>query len=357
MSRARNIKPGFFKNDELGDCSIYARVLFIGLWCEADREGRLEDRPKRIKANILPYDDCDVDDLLNQLAERKFILRYQANGRNYIQVVNFTKHQQPHYKEVASEIPPPPGHADSGVVAFGVSEADRQRIFDRDGRACVECGATDRLSLDHIVPRSKGGTDDDDNLRTLCVRCNSSKSNRDARVNVGSTSGQRRDDGESTETLDDPLIPDSLNPDPLIADSRIPGKEKNGQARPKKPRSPSQSPPKPSADSLETDFEARFYGPYPRHVKRDDALKAWLKLSDGERDAAVDGLRRWLEGGAFSPDVSFVPYPASWLNGRRWSDDIAAVNPPKAAVAVNGFTLEDERAFRRANPLLRVVEP
>ena len=49
MARARNIKPGFFLNEELGVLPPLVRILFAGLWCIADRDGRLEDRPKRIK--------------------------------------------------------------------------------------------------------------------------------------------------------------------------------------------------------------------------------------------------------------------------------------------------------------------
>lgn len=108
MSRARNIKPGYFRNEELAECQPLARILFAGLWCEADREGRLEDRPRRLKADVLPYDNCDVDDLLSELAARKFVLRYVVNGQRYIQVLAFLKHQDPHYKERQSEIPPPP---------------------------------------------------------------------------------------------------------------------------------------------------------------------------------------------------------------------------------------------------------
>ncbi len=107
MARSRNIKPGFFLNDELAECDPLARLLFAGLWCIADREGRLEDRPKRIKAEVLPYDDCDVDQLLDQLAERGFIIRYEVDGSRYIQVTNFSKHQNPHKNEKDSEIPAP----------------------------------------------------------------------------------------------------------------------------------------------------------------------------------------------------------------------------------------------------------
>lgn len=117
MSRARNIKPGFFKNDRLAECDPLARILFAGLWCEADREGRLEDRPKRLKAEYLCYDNCDVDILLAQLYERGFIVRYGAGECKYIQIVAFKKHQNPHVKEGASTIPAPDKHGASTVLA------------------------------------------------------------------------------------------------------------------------------------------------------------------------------------------------------------------------------------------------
>lgn len=51
----------------------------------------------------------------------------------------------------------------------------RQRIFTRDGFACIHCGAVEFLAIDHIVAVANGGTDDDGNLQTLCIRCNSRK--------------------------------------------------------------------------------------------------------------------------------------------------------------------------------------
>ena len=110
MARSRNIKPGFFVNDELAEIEPIGRLLFIGLWTIADREGRLKDRPKKIKAQVLPFDDCDVDGLLNELEEKGFILRYMAGSCGYIQIINFGKHQNPHVKEQASEIPAPDMH-------------------------------------------------------------------------------------------------------------------------------------------------------------------------------------------------------------------------------------------------------
>lgn len=107
MARSRNIKPGFAKNEVLAELSPHTRLLFIGLWWLADRDGRLEDRPKRIKAEVFPYEDLDVDAMLGDLAESGFVVRYTLNGNDFIQVVNWSKHQNPHKNEVASQIPPP----------------------------------------------------------------------------------------------------------------------------------------------------------------------------------------------------------------------------------------------------------
>jgi hypothetical protein len=117
MPRARNIKPSFFTNDELAEIPALGRLLFIALWTMADREGRMEDRPKRIKAEALPYDDCDANELLDQLAERGFIARYTVGETRLIQVVNFCKHQNPHVKEGPSQIPAPDKPGASPVQA------------------------------------------------------------------------------------------------------------------------------------------------------------------------------------------------------------------------------------------------
>lgn len=107
MARSRNIKPGFFINDQLAEIEPLGRLLFAGLWTIADREGRIEDRPKRIKVEVLPYDHCDVDQLLEELHKRNFIIRYQIDGERYIQITNWKKHQNPHVKEKKSTIPAP----------------------------------------------------------------------------------------------------------------------------------------------------------------------------------------------------------------------------------------------------------
>jgi hypothetical protein len=60
----------------------------------------------------------------------------------------------------------------------GVTQAQRERILRRDRHTCVVCGANDVLHVDHVFPRSAGGPDVDENLQTLCVPCNLSKSDK-----------------------------------------------------------------------------------------------------------------------------------------------------------------------------------
>lgn len=107
MSRSRNIKPGFFKNDLLVELAFEYRLLFVGLWTMADRDGRVEDRPTKIRMEIFPADAVDVDAGLSALHDTGFILRYEVDGKRYIQVLAWSKHQNPHMKEAKSTIPAP----------------------------------------------------------------------------------------------------------------------------------------------------------------------------------------------------------------------------------------------------------
>lgn len=106
MARARNIKPGFFTNELLVELSFEYRLLFIGLWTLADKDGRLEDRPKRIKMNVFPADNVDVDAGLSDLQRQGFLTRYVVDGVACIQIINWDKHQSPHHTEKASVLPP-----------------------------------------------------------------------------------------------------------------------------------------------------------------------------------------------------------------------------------------------------------
>jgi len=115
LPRIRYLKPEFFSDEDLAELPFQTRLTFQGLWCYADKEGRLEDRPKYLKAMIFPYDKIDIEKELDLLSKGKksnplkpFIQRYEVEGRKYISIVSWTDHQSPHHTEKESVFPTPP---------------------------------------------------------------------------------------------------------------------------------------------------------------------------------------------------------------------------------------------------------
>lgn len=235
MARTRNIKPAFFDNDILGSLDPLVRLLFIGLWCIADRDGRLEDRPRRIKKTLLGYDDATAEEtngMLEQLAETGFIIRYETGGEQYIQIVNFSKHQNPNMKEKASEIPPPPGF--------------------------------------------EMGTYKEHSTSTVQAPC---KSEEETAPQPTETEGNT-EEGEVQKTL------------------------------------------------IEVRFAA-FWDAYPNKKAKTNALKAWNKIKpNGD---LFDKIMRAVDIQKRSEDWQrengrFIPYPATWLNGGYWDNEVKEVN-------------------------------
>ena len=107
MARARNIKPSFFQNEDLASLPPLARLFFVGLWTVADHKGCVEFRPKRLKVQLLPYDECDAEALAINLERSGFVRMYSVEGKAYLKVINFERHQNPHKNErdSGSEIP------------------------------------------------------------------------------------------------------------------------------------------------------------------------------------------------------------------------------------------------------------
>lgn len=254
MARARNIKPSFFSNELLAELPAFDRLLFIGLWCLADREGRLEDRPKRIKMELFPCDSYDVDSGLADLCAAGFVIRYQVEGHSVVEIVNFHKHQSPHGSEKDSTLPDKDGY-------LTVNERAKNVVL------------TGKSTKVHV----KG---------TL--------------VNV-------------KPPLDNALIPDVLIPDSLIPESL------------QKPSACASALAAPKPDPL--DGFAQFWLAYPRKTARQNAEKAWAKLRPDRSLQALVLVA--LAKQAKSPDWtkdggSFIPHAATWLNGKRWEDELPA---------------------------------
>lgn len=106
--RARNLKPAIFSNEFLAVSDPLYTIIFEGLWCIADREGLLEDRPAKIHMKINPGRAFEgTERSLVWLEENGFIRRYSIGQARYIQVIKFLEHQNPHQKEAPSKIPKP----------------------------------------------------------------------------------------------------------------------------------------------------------------------------------------------------------------------------------------------------------
>jgi len=212
----------------------------------------LEDRPKRIRAELLPYDSCDAGVLLDQLQEHGFVLRYSRDGKQFIQVLNFNKHQNPHVKEAASSIPDPfedeKAPDDPGITT--------ELVSDEPGASTVQApdqpdtNPADSLSLDSLIP--------------------------------------------------DSLIPESVAPQP------------------------------PQGECVTGEVErdvlfASFWKLYPRKTDKAKAQKAWAKLNPDRSlfEKIMRGLgnhcasRDWIKD-----DGQFIPHPTTWLNGKRWEDEV-----------------------------------
>ena len=121
MPRVRLLDPKFFTNEQIVDLPFEYRLLFAGLWTLADREGRLEDRPKRIRMSLFPCDSVDCDAGLQALHDAGLVVRYSVGGVAYLAIPAFGKHQKPHPREAQSVIPEPEGEP---KACLGLPKAD-----------------------------------------------------------------------------------------------------------------------------------------------------------------------------------------------------------------------------------------
>lgn len=125
MSRIRTIKPELFRHEVLFEAEVEfqlpLRIAFAGLFTCCDKEGRFRWRPRQLKLDILPYDDVDFSRVLDALATRGFIVKYEVNHEYYGCIPSWKKHQHINGKEMDSTIPPP---AENSFISLSKPEDD-----------------------------------------------------------------------------------------------------------------------------------------------------------------------------------------------------------------------------------------
>ncbi len=98
--RIRSIKPEFWTSDDIADLCWDTRLIFIGIWSYVDDNGVGRDVPKLIVADLFPLEDDPRETLatvsrgLRTLHEAGLIERYSVEGRPYLSVTGWNKHQK-----------------------------------------------------------------------------------------------------------------------------------------------------------------------------------------------------------------------------------------------------------------------
>lgn len=112
MARIRTIKPEFPQSESMGNVSRDARLLFVLLWTLADDSGRTRGNSRMLASLLFPYDADAADGIegwLSELEREKCIERYEVEGSNYLEVLNWEGHQKID-KRSAAKYPENPRH-------------------------------------------------------------------------------------------------------------------------------------------------------------------------------------------------------------------------------------------------------
>ena len=103
------------------------------------------------------------------------------------------------------------------------------------------------------------------------------------------------------------------------------------------------------ADDCESLF-SKFWAEYPRKEAKQNAIKAWKKINpDSElSEKIMEGLKKWKESDDWSRDGGrYIPHPASWLNGRRWEDEVYEHKPDKKVLPFQDFQQRDYSGYQK----------
>lgn len=114
MPTRRMIEPAIWQSESMGRLTIRQRLMFIGMFSNADDQGRLRASAPVIRSAVFPYDDislAEVESDILAISNERCILLYDVNGSRFEQIVNWWKYQK-HQWAYPSGIPKPDGWID-----------------------------------------------------------------------------------------------------------------------------------------------------------------------------------------------------------------------------------------------------
>jgi hypothetical protein len=179
VGRIRTIKPEFFKHSGLFDAEresgLPLRLGFAGLWTCCDREGRFKWRPRELKLDVLPYDDCDFSSVLDALAERGFVVKYGAAPEIFGHIPSWKSNQICNPRESQSKLPNPFDCREIDASATRGERVDHAGVKEGKGMEGNGEGNGTRGPLTICPEPARRGIDPSMMARGLCERLNLSR--------------------------------------------------------------------------------------------------------------------------------------------------------------------------------------
>lgn len=286
MARIRTIKPEFWTDEKIVECSFEARLMFIGMFNFADDKGNLVRSPKRIKMQIFPADMIDCEPLIKELSGAGLISEYSVSGVEYIHIDGFSKHQKIN-RPSATTIPTPEDVSDNSrkptpnYMDGSVSDDEKQT---HDSHTSKGVNTEDSLSAHDELTDGK------------------ERKGREEERNKTNLSDSNRTDSDKSD-------------------------ESKGQPAQGKPVSDSEGAGEP--DPIDAAFENIFWDAGLRKdakVKARSAFKTkyrdWKKANRGTPDNFAVMLAEDISLRVKAQQMGFDKLlPASYLNGERWNDE------------------------------------
>ncbi|END3472173.1 hypothetical protein ABL142_000946 [Salmonella enterica] len=322
MARIRTIKPEFWTDEKIVECSFEARLMFIGMLNFADDKGNLVRSPKRIKMQIFPADTIDCEPLIKELSGAGLISEYSVSGAGYIHINGFSKHQKIN-RPSATTIPTPEEVADNSrkptpnYMDGSVSDDEKQS---RDSHTRSGIGNEDSVSAHgELIDGKEGkGREEERNKNTL------------------SDFGSNRTDEDNPASPEKPPAPE--NPEPEQTAVRGSGNSPEPEPDQETERTGDSDPPdkpddrdKPGdPDPVDLAFGDIFWKAGLCKVGKVKACsafrtkyRAWKKSTHGSppefASMLASDIRQRLSAGVFGMDKL---HPATYLNQERWNDEL-----------------------------------
>jgi hypothetical protein len=146
LARIRTIKPDFFTSEDIVSLSPMARLLYIALWCESDREGRMSWKPATFKLRYFPGDRVNITGLCGELTRKGLVVLY---GEEFAYIPTFLNHQHVNPREAPSSYPIP----DASVTRAHASNLDMHAQGGREGKGKEGKG---KEGVEDASPRVRG---------------------------------------------------------------------------------------------------------------------------------------------------------------------------------------------------------